>query len=41
VTVEDVAAHWAAINEEAGYTVPATLHEWSAAFLAHLPPEGD
>jgi hypothetical protein len=41
VTVEDVAAHWAAINEEAGYTVPANLREWSAAFLAHLPPDGD
>jgi NAD(P)-dependent dehydrogenase (short-subunit alcohol dehydrogenase family) len=41
VTVEDVAAHWAAINEEAGYTVPADLREWSATFLAHLPPEED
>ena len=41
VTVEDVAEHWAAINDEAGYTVPANLAEWSAAFLAHLPPEGD
>jgi NAD(P)-dependent dehydrogenase (short-subunit alcohol dehydrogenase family) len=41
VSVEDVAAHWAAINEEAGYTVPANLREWSAAFLAHLPPDAD
>jgi NAD(P)-dependent dehydrogenase (short-subunit alcohol dehydrogenase family) len=38
VTIEDVADHWAAINDEAGYTVPADLREWSAAFLAHLPP---
>jgi NAD(P)-dependent dehydrogenase (short-subunit alcohol dehydrogenase family) len=35
-TVEDVAAHWAAINDERGYTVPADLLAWSAAFLAHL-----
>jgi hypothetical protein len=41
VSVEDVAAHWAAINEEAGYTVPANLAEWSASFLAHLPPDAD
>ena len=25
-----------AINDEAGYTVPADLMEWSAGFLAHL-----
>jgi hypothetical protein len=35
-TVEDVAAHWAAINDESGYDVPADLAAWSAAFLAHL-----
>jgi len=39
-TIEDVAAHWAGINDEAGYTVPGDLREWSAAFLAHLPPSG-
>jgi NAD(P)-dependent dehydrogenase (short-subunit alcohol dehydrogenase family) len=39
VTVEDVAAHWAAINDEAGYTVPADLRDWSATFLAHLQPD--
>ena len=38
-TVEDIAEHWAAINDEAGYAVPASLMEWSAAFLAHLPPD--
>ena len=36
-TIEDVAEHWAAINDETGYAVPADLGRWSAAFLAHLP----
>jgi NAD(P)-dependent dehydrogenase (short-subunit alcohol dehydrogenase family) len=36
-TVEDIAEHWSAINDEAGYGIPASLMEWSAAFLAHLP----
>jgi NAD(P)-dependent dehydrogenase (short-subunit alcohol dehydrogenase family) len=35
-SVEDVAAQWAAINDEAGYTVPADLNAWSATFMAHL-----
>jgi NAD(P)-dependent dehydrogenase (short-subunit alcohol dehydrogenase family) len=35
-TVEDIAAHWAAITDEAGYSVPADLIEWSGTFLAHL-----
>jgi NAD(P)-dependent dehydrogenase (short-subunit alcohol dehydrogenase family) len=39
-TVEDVARNWAAINDETGYVVPADLHDWSAAFLAHLDPAG-
>jgi NAD(P)-dependent dehydrogenase (short-subunit alcohol dehydrogenase family) len=39
-TVEDVARNWAAINDEEGYVVPADLHEWSAAFLAHLGSAG-
>ena len=34
-TVEDVAEHWAAINDETGYYVPADLMGWSNAFLAH------
>jgi NAD(P)-dependent dehydrogenase (short-subunit alcohol dehydrogenase family) len=38
-TVEDVAAHWAAINDETGYTVPRDLNEWSASFTTHLPRE--
>ena len=34
-TVEDVATHWAEINEETDYSVPADLIGWSNAFLAH------
>ena len=36
-TIEDVAAQWDAINDEAGYSVPADVVSWSAAFLAHVP----
>lgn len=39
-TIEDVAAHWGAINDESGYTVPTDLPDWSTAFLAHLRREG-
>jgi NAD(P)-dependent dehydrogenase (short-subunit alcohol dehydrogenase family) len=39
-TIEDVARHWAAINDETGYYVPADLMAWSAAFMAHLLPRG-
>jgi NAD(P)-dependent dehydrogenase (short-subunit alcohol dehydrogenase family) len=35
-TVEDVAQHWAEINDETGYYIPADLMDWSAAFMAHL-----
>jgi NAD(P)-dependent dehydrogenase (short-subunit alcohol dehydrogenase family) len=35
-TVEDVAAHWATINDESGYHVPTDLMAWSEAFMAHL-----
>jgi hypothetical protein len=35
-TVEDVADHWDAINDETGYAVPASLNAWAAAFTAHL-----
>jgi NAD(P)-dependent dehydrogenase (short-subunit alcohol dehydrogenase family) len=40
VTVDDVAANWAAINDEAGYYVPRTLTDWAGHYLAHLqaPP---
>jgi NAD(P)-dependent dehydrogenase (short-subunit alcohol dehydrogenase family) len=39
-TIEDVAEHWASINDETGYSVPADLTAWSAAFMAHLSPSG-
>ncbi len=35
-TVDDVAAHWAEINDDSTYTIPADLMAWSEAFLAHL-----
>jgi NAD(P)-dependent dehydrogenase (short-subunit alcohol dehydrogenase family) len=35
-TIEDVAQNWTTINDETGYSVPADLMGWSAAFLAHL-----
>jgi short-subunit dehydrogenase len=35
-TPEDVATHWAEINDTAGFTVPADLMDWSAGFTAHL-----
>jgi hypothetical protein len=35
-TMEDIAEHWAAINDETGYSVPADLMTWSTTFLAHL-----
>jgi len=38
VTVDDVAANWAAINDEAGYYVPRTLMDWAGHYMAHLGP---
>jgi NAD(P)-dependent dehydrogenase (short-subunit alcohol dehydrogenase family) len=35
-TMDDVAAHWAEINDESTYTVPTDLMAWSAAYMAHL-----
>ena len=34
-TIEDIAENWAAINDEAGYYVPADLMDWSAHYMAH------
>ncbi|MFE7792728.1 SDR family NAD(P)-dependent oxidoreductase [Streptomyces sp. NPDC057460] len=34
-TVEDVAANWARINDEADYYVPSDLTAWSAEYLKH------
>jgi NAD(P)-dependent dehydrogenase (short-subunit alcohol dehydrogenase family) len=38
-TIEDVAAHWADINDEAGYWIPPNLMGWSATFMEHLNSE--
>ncbi len=35
-TIEDVAEHWATINDETGYDVPKDLMDWSATFMRHL-----
>lgn len=35
-TVESVAEHWSAVNDETGYDVPRDLPAWSASFLSHL-----
>jgi hypothetical protein len=37
-TVEDIAQHWATINDEGGYYVPSDLMAWSAAFMANVDP---
>jgi NAD(P)-dependent dehydrogenase (short-subunit alcohol dehydrogenase family) len=37
-SLEDVAAHWDAINDTRSSSVPADLREWSAGFMAHLQP---
>jgi hypothetical protein len=35
-TIEDVADHWAAINDERGYYVPTSLLDWATHFMPHL-----
>ena len=35
-TIENVAEHWATINDEAEYYVPSDLNDWMASFMAHL-----
>jgi len=40
-TVEDVAEHWKAINDETSYYIPADLNAWSAAFMSHLDLDTD
>jgi hypothetical protein len=34
--IEDVAANWAAINDEASYSVPNSTLGWSARYMSHL-----
>lgn len=36
-TIEDVAAHWRAIDDPSATAVPRDLTDWSARFTAHLP----
>jgi NAD(P)-dependent dehydrogenase (short-subunit alcohol dehydrogenase family) len=35
-TIEDLAAHWDAVEEEAGYSVPADLTDWMRSYMNHL-----
>ena len=35
-TIEEIAEHWATINDETGYYVPADLMGWSSVFMQHL-----
>jgi hypothetical protein len=35
-TVEEVAGHWAEINDQDGYYVPENLYDWSSKFMSHL-----
>jgi NAD(P)-dependent dehydrogenase (short-subunit alcohol dehydrogenase family) len=34
-TIEDVAENWAAINDVAGYYLPASLMDWAGRYFAH------
>jgi NAD(P)-dependent dehydrogenase (short-subunit alcohol dehydrogenase family) len=34
--IEEIAEHWGEINEQDGYYVPASLHDWASKFMAHL-----
>jgi NAD(P)-dependent dehydrogenase (short-subunit alcohol dehydrogenase family) len=38
ITVDDIAANWAAINDETGYYVPGTLMDWAGHYMSHLRP---
>jgi NAD(P)-dependent dehydrogenase (short-subunit alcohol dehydrogenase family) len=35
-TVEEIAGHWAEINDQDGYYVPENLYDWASRFLGHL-----
>jgi NAD(P)-dependent dehydrogenase (short-subunit alcohol dehydrogenase family) len=39
VTVEDLAEHWAAVNDETDYWIPPDLMGWSEVFMGHLRPD--
>jgi hypothetical protein len=34
-SIEDVAEHWAAINDETGYYVPTSLMDWAGRYMSH------
>jgi NAD(P)-dependent dehydrogenase (short-subunit alcohol dehydrogenase family) len=36
VTVDDIAANWATINDESGYYVPRSTMDWAGHFMTHL-----
>ncbi|MFD7205457.1 SDR family NAD(P)-dependent oxidoreductase [Streptomyces sp. NPDC059893] len=35
-TVEEITEHWDEITDQSGYYVPASLHDWTATYMAHL-----
>jgi NAD(P)-dependent dehydrogenase (short-subunit alcohol dehydrogenase family) len=37
-TIEDIAEHWATINDDNGYYAPADLMDWSKHYMAHRRP---
>jgi NAD(P)-dependent dehydrogenase (short-subunit alcohol dehydrogenase family) len=39
-SIEDIATHWDAINDDSRHASPKDLLSWSAAFLAHLDADG-
>ncbi len=38
VSIDEVAANWAQINDETGYYVPSDIMDWAAHYMAHLYP---
>jgi NAD(P)-dependent dehydrogenase (short-subunit alcohol dehydrogenase family) len=40
-TVADVAANWAAINDETGYYVPGDIMDWAGQYMAHRTFDGE
>jgi NAD(P)-dependent dehydrogenase (short-subunit alcohol dehydrogenase family) len=35
-TIEEIAEHWSEVTDQAGYYVPASLHDWASTFMDHL-----
>jgi len=38
VSIDEVAANWAKINDETGYYVPKNIMDWAGHYLSHLYP---